>query len=244
MHNDVFGHVLLLFDFSENSLRVDMGRVKVDIANDLISPPFFDACGDCHAPLTSYRCKLVHMVDCFKIIRAVSISVECRSCRLVYGHASGSSLKNRWWKINVTTVSDNANVFYLADSYGFAYSVHFDSTCPLLNNRCPFKSFVRTLIDRYDDERQTTGIDFNVIRFGIEFMVGKTQLVVLPLTLNRYELNNHFEDYCNRGYRLVTTFWSRHESIPNIRCDSSRCSRCFVVDGGRSLQKEHTKQRK
>ena len=49
--------------------------------------------------------------------------------------------------------------------------------------------------------------------------------------MNRSELNNHFENYSNWWYHLFTTFWSRHKSIPNIKCNQSNCSRCVIADG-------------
>ncbi|CAF1416486.1 unnamed protein product [Rotaria sordida] len=33
------------------------------------------------------------------------------------------------------------------------------------------------------------------------------------------------------GLEKITTFWSRHKSIPNIKCSPSDCSRSVIVDG-------------
>ncbi|CAF5069319.1 unnamed protein product, partial [Rotaria magnacalcarata] len=62
-------------------------------------------------------------------------------------------------------------------------------------------------------------------------MLGKTQTVSLPVSLNRCEINRYFENYSGWWYHLFTTFWSRHNSIANIKCDPLNCSRCIIVDG-------------
>jgi hypothetical protein len=136
-------------------------------------------------------------------------------------------------------------VFYLSDSFGFTYSVLSDYTCQLLHDQCPFQSFARILIDRYNYEKQNNGAIFQPIQLAklsqchwllyqivrFEFMLGSTQIVNLPVSLNRSELNNYFERYSGWWYHLFTTFWSRHKSILNIKCSSSNCSRYVIVDG-------------
>jgi len=114
-----------------------------------------------------------------------------------------------------------------------------------LHYQCPFQSFSRILIDRYNYEHSNSNIIlqpiplaklfqchwllYQIVRF--EFMLGRTQIVNLPVSLNRNELNYHFECYSGWWYHLFTTFWSRHKSIPNIKCRPSDCSRCIIVDG-------------
>ncbi|CAF5214134.1 unnamed protein product, partial [Rotaria magnacalcarata] len=117
--------------------------------------------------------------------------------------------------------------------------------CQLLNYQCPFKAFSRTLIDRYDYEQQNNGVILQPIQLAklsechwilyqivlFEFMLGKTQTVSLPVSLDRSEINRYFENYSGWWYYLFTTFWSRHNSIANIKCDPLNCSRCIIVDG-------------
>ncbi|CAF1527331.1 unnamed protein product, partial [Adineta ricciae] len=217
----------------------------MDVINDMILLPFTNTCVDCTKSLTSYRYKLVHIIDCFKITRAVAVTAECKTCTLIYNHSSWYSLKFRWRKINNSSLDSVLKIFYLCDSFGFTYSVFFDYTCQLLHDQCPFQSFSRILIDRYNYEHQNNNIIlqptplaklfqshwllYQIVRF--EFMLGKTQIVNLPVSLNRNELNYHFECYSDWWHHLFTTFWSRHKSIPNIKCSPSDCSRCVIVDG-------------
>ena len=245
MNRDFITRVLLLSDFAEKSLMIELNHVKIDVLNDMILLPFTETCVNCNELLGSYRCKPIHIIDCFKIIRAVAVSAECKSCSLLYNHSSWSSLKYRWRKISSGSLNSAFKVFYLCDSFGFTHLVFFDYTCQLSNNQCPFQAFCRTLIDRYNYEQQNNGIIFQLIRLTklfqghwilyqivlFELMLGKTLLVTLPISLNRSELNNHFEKCSNWWYHLFTTFWSRHKVIPNIKCNQLNCSRCVIVDG-------------
>ncbi|CAF2090073.1 unnamed protein product [Rotaria magnacalcarata] len=185
MNKDFINRVLLLSDFTEKSVIVYMNHVKIDVLNDMILLPFTDVCVICNEVLTTYRSKSIHVIDCFKIIRAVAITAECKPC----------SLSNEG--------------FFLSDAFGFTYSVFFDYTCQLLNYQCPFKAFSRTLIDRYDYEQQNNGVILQPIQLAklfechwilyqivlFEFMLGKTQTVSLPVSLNLCEINRYFENY-------------------------------------------------
>ncbi|CAF0973063.1 unnamed protein product, partial [Adineta ricciae] len=245
LNKDLINRVLLLSDFEQSTIRLDVNHITMDVLNDLILSPFTNICLNCKKSLTSYRSKFIHIIDCFKIIRAVAVTAECKTCTLIYNHSSWYSLKNRWRKINTSSLNSVHKVFYLCDSLAFTYSVFFDYTCQLLHNQCPFQSFSRILIDRYNYEDQNSNIIlqpiplaklfqchwllYQIVRF--EFMLGRTQIVNLPVSLNRNELNCHFECYSGWWYHLFTTFWSRHKSIPNVKCSSSDCSRCIIVDG-------------
>ena len=245
MNKDLIDRVLLLSDFNQNNVTFDIHHIKLNILNDLILLPFIDACIDCGKSLTSYRYKLIHIIDCFKIIRAVAVTAECKPCLLYYNHSSCYSLRNRCRRINNLSINSSFKIFYLCDSFAFTYSVFFDYTSQLLHYQCPFQSFSRILIDRYNYEQQNNDIIlqpiqlaklfqsnwilYQIIRF--EFMIAAKQTVNLPLTLNRYELNDYFENCSGWWYHLFTTFWSRHKSIPNVKCTPSNCSRCIIVDG-------------
>ncbi|CAF1393638.1 unnamed protein product [Adineta ricciae] len=245
INKDFIDRVLLLSDMDRNSITLDINHITMDVLNDMILFPFTNICIDCTRSLTSYRYKSVHIIDCFKTNRAVAVTAECKTCTLIYNHSSWYSLKYRWRKINNSSLNSILKVFYLCDSFGFTYSVFFDYTCQLLHDQCPFQSFSRILIDRYNYEHQNNNIIlqpiplaklfqshsllYQIVRF--EFMLGKTRIVNLPVSLNRNELNYHFECYSGWWHHLFTTFWSRHKSIPNIKCSPSDCSRCVIVDG-------------
>ncbi|CAF3497837.1 unnamed protein product, partial [Rotaria sp. Silwood2] len=224
INKDMINRVLLLSDFNQNIIKLDINHITMDVLNDLILFPFTNICINCTKSLTSYRYKLIHVIDCFKIIRAIA---------------------NRWRKINKSSLNSALKIFYLCDSFAFTYSVFFDYTCQLLHDQCPFQAFSRILIDRYNYERQNSNINLQPIPLAklfqshwllyqivcFEFMLGRTQIVNLPVSLNRNELNYHFECYSGWCYHLFTTFWSRHKSIPNIKCCPSDFSRCIIVDG-------------
>ncbi|CAF1528461.1 unnamed protein product [Adineta ricciae] len=245
INKDIVNRALLLSDFHENTIKPDINHISMDVVNDLILFPFTNTCVNCTKLLTSYRYKLIHIIDCFKILRAIAVTAECKPCSLIYNHSSWYSLKYRWRKINGLSLNSTLKVFYLCDSFGFTFSVFFDYTCQLLHDQCPFQSFSRILIDRYHYEHQNYNIIlqpiplaklfqghwllYQIVRF--EFMLGRSQIVNLPVSLNRNELNYHFETYSGWWYHLFTTFWSRHKSIPNIKCSPSDCSRCVIVDG-------------
>lgn len=65
----------------------------------------------------------------------------------------------------------------------------------------------------------------------MEFMLGKDPIVVLPISLNRSELEIYFENSSEWWYHLFSVFWSRHKILPNINCNITNCSRCIIVDG-------------
>ncbi|CAF4464675.1 unnamed protein product [Rotaria magnacalcarata] len=95
MNKDLINRVLLLSDFTEKSVIVYMNHVKIDVLNYMTLLPFTDVCVICNEVLTAYRSKSIHVIDCFKIIRAVAITAKCKPCSLIYGHSSWSSSKNR-----------------------------------------------------------------------------------------------------------------------------------------------------
>ncbi|CAF4068628.1 unnamed protein product [Rotaria sordida] len=189
--------------------------------------------------------------DIMMIIRAVAVTADCKPCSLVYNHSSWYSLIYQWRKINNSSLNSMLKVYYLCDSFGFTYSIFFDYTCQLLHDQYPFQSFSRILIDRFNYEHQNNNIILQLIQLAklfqchwllyqivrFEFMLGRTQIVNLPVSLNRNELNYHFECYSGWWYHLFTTFWSRHKSIPNIKCSPSDCSRCVIVDGHRKCRR-------
>lgn len=245
MNKDIINRMLMLSDFEKNCITFDINNIKVDLLNDLILIPFRDTCIDCAKSLTSYRYRSIHILDSFKIIRAIAVTAECKQCLLFYNHSSWYSLRNRNRKISHLSMNSSFKIFYLSDSFGFTYSVLFDYTCQLLHDQCPFQSFARILIDRYNYEQQSNGVVLQVIQLSklfqchwllyqivrFEFMMGSTQVVNLPVSLNRHEVSNHFEFCSGWWYHLFVTFWSRHKLIPNIKCNPSNCSRCVIVDG-------------
>lgn len=245
MNKDIINRILLLSDFDKNFITFDINHIKIDLLNDLILLPFTDICIDCYKSLTSYRYRSIHILDSFKIIHAIAVTAECKKCLLFYNHSSWYSLKSRNRKINHSSMNGPFKVFYLSDSIAFTYSILFDYTCQLLHDQCPFQSFARILIDRYNYEQQNNGVTFQVIQLSklfqchwllyqivrFEFMMGSTQIVNLPASLNRHELSHYFESCSGWWYHMFVTFWSRHKSIPNIKCSTSNCSRCVIVDG-------------
>ncbi|CAF1454237.1 unnamed protein product [Adineta steineri] len=68
-------------------------------------------------------------------------------------------------------------------------------------------------------------------KFTFEFMLGKGEIVIMPDSLNRLELEQHFENSSGWWYHLFFIFWSRHKLLPNMKCDTVNCSRCVIVDG-------------
>ncbi|CAF4091745.1 unnamed protein product [Rotaria sp. Silwood1] len=166
MNKDIINQVLLLSDIEKNSIILDLNHVTMDILNDLILLPFTGTCVDCTRLLTSYRYKSIHVIDCFKIIRAVAVTAECKRCSLFYNHSSWYSLKNRCRKVNNSSMNSVFKVFYLCDSFGFTYSVLLDYTWQLLHDQCPFQSFSRILIDRYNYEQQNNSVIFQPIQLA------------------------------------------------------------------------------
>ncbi|CAF3817891.1 unnamed protein product [Rotaria sordida] len=63
------------------------------------------------------------------------------------------------------------------------------------------------------------------------FMLGKGEVVVMPNSLNRSELEHHFEKSSIWWYHLFSVFWSRHKLLPNMKCNSTNCSKCIIFDG-------------
>ena len=166
MNKDIVNRALLVSDFKDNSILLDMNHITVDLLNDLILLPFTNTCIDCEKPLTSYRCRSIHIIDCFKIIRAVVVIAECKHCSLYYNHSSCYSMKNRYRRINNSSMESVSKTFYLSDSFGFTYSVIFDYTSQLLHDRCPFQSFAWVLIDRYNYEQQNNGVILEPIQLA------------------------------------------------------------------------------
>ena len=83
----------LLSDLANDNLVVDTNHFTVDVLNDMILLLLADTSVECHRPLTSYQCKSIHIIDFFKIIRAVAVLVERKTCSVLYTHWSWSSFK-------------------------------------------------------------------------------------------------------------------------------------------------------
>ena len=142
----------LMEDLASDNLAVDIKNIAVHIFHDLILLPFMNSCIYCQKALTAYDHKLVHIIDVSKIIRAVSVMMECKSCNLIYGHSSIDSLKSRRRFITHNSFN-NQKIFYLCDLFGFTTSLLYDYTCQLMNSQSPFNAFIRTVLDRINYEQ-------------------------------------------------------------------------------------------
>lgn len=238
--------IILIEDLAHNSLTIKFNRTTVNVSNDLVLLPFTMNCVHCQQPLIFYDTKLINIIDCSKIIQAVHVMMECKHCSLVFGHSSFCSLKTRRRYVTVDSINSPKKTFYLCDSFGFTMSVLYDYSCQLMNNQAPFNAFIRTVIDRiiyeqygnisHDLEHTYTTkvfesywILYNIVYF--ELMLSNNSIVVMPDSLNRGELERYFENSSGWWYHLFSIFWSRHKTLPNIKCNLNNCSKCIIVDG-------------
>ncbi|CAF1480304.1 unnamed protein product [Adineta steineri] len=144
-------NTFLMDGSAHNNFTVNINRITIDIAHDLLLLPFTNTCIYCQQTLTIHDTKMIHVV-----IQDLE-------------------------PIHLTKVFQ---------SYWFLY---------------------------------------NIIWF--EFMLGKGEMVIMPDSLNRSELEQHFENSSGWWYHLFSIFWSRHKLLPNMKCDTVNCSRCVIVDG-------------
>ena len=70
---------------------------------------------------------------------------------------------------------------------------------------------------------------YNII--WLQLMLSNSEMVGIPDSLNRLEIEEHFERSSGWWYHLFSIFWSRHELLPNIKCQTINCSKCVIVDG-------------
>ncbi|CAF1536710.1 unnamed protein product [Adineta steineri] len=91
---------------------------------------------------------MIHVIDYSRIMRAVVVMMECKSCNLIYGHSSFNSLKNRRRYITHHSINSPKKIFYLCNTLGFTTTVLYDYTCQLMNAQSPFNAFIRTVLDR------------------------------------------------------------------------------------------------
>jgi hypothetical protein len=64
-----------------------------------------------------------------------------------------------------------------------------------------------------------------------ELMVGNEAQVLLPLSLTPASRASFLEGFLDYYYSLFVLFWSRHQYIPNIKCDRQICSKVVLCDG-------------
>lgn len=64
-----------------------------------------------------------------------------------------------------------------------------------------------------------------------ELMLGNEKQVLLPLSLSPTSRASFFEGFFDYYYSLFVLFWSRHQYVPNIKCDSQICSKVALCDG-------------
>ena len=199
--------VFVLEDLTHNNLTVDTNHISIDALHDLILLSFTNSCIYCQKTLTLYDSKAVRIIDYSKIMRAIVVMKECKGCKCLYGHSSFSSLKHRRRYITQHSINNQSKLFYLCDSLGFATSVLHDYACQLMNNQSLFNAFIRAVLDRILYEQpgfsgclesisltkifQSYWIIYNIIQF--ELMLGKSDLVTIPDSLHREELEHHFE---------------------------------------------------
>ena len=114
-----------------------------------------------------------------------------------------------------------------------------------MNSQSPFNAFIRTVLDRinYEESGITQSLEpiyltkvfqlywilYNIIHY--EFMLGTHEMVVIPDSLHRSELERHFENSSGWWYHLFSIFWSRHRMLPKRKCNTNNCSKCVIVDG-------------
>jgi hypothetical protein len=62
-------------------------------------------------------------------------------------------------------------------------------------------------------------------------MLGNQQQVLLPLSLSPTSRASLLEGFFDYYYSLFVLFWSRHQHIPNIKCDSRIRFKVALCDG-------------
>jgi hypothetical protein len=77
MNRDFLNSVFDIW-FCWKQVVVEMNHVKIDLSNYMILLSFTDTCVNRNELLGFYRSKPVHYIDCFKTIRAVAVSAECK----------------------------------------------------------------------------------------------------------------------------------------------------------------------
>ncbi len=64
-----------------------------------------------------------------------------------------------------------------------------------------------------------------------ELMLGNEEQVLLPLSLSPTSRASFLEGFLDYYYSLFVLFWSRHQHLPNIKCDRRICSKVALCDG-------------
>ncbi len=64
-----------------------------------------------------------------------------------------------------------------------------------------------------------------------ELMLGNEKQVLLPLSLSPTSRASFLEGFLDYYYSLFVLFWSRHQYVPKIKCNSQICSKVALCDG-------------
>ncbi|CAF1382569.1 unnamed protein product [Rotaria sp. Silwood1] len=64
-----------------------------------------------------------------------------------------------------------------------------------------------------------------------ELMLGNEGQVLLPLSLSPASRASFLEGFLDYYYSLFVLFWSRHQYVPNTKCDKQICSKVALCDG-------------
>ena len=158
-------------------------------------------------------------------------------------------LLNRLIEIHVALLLSSMNspskVYFLCDTYGFTHFVLHDFTLSLLNSYAAFNGFATSILqhiartqpsekdfvslDCFTKTFQTHWMLWQIIHY--ELMLSNSCVVLVPSSLDRTAIDDHFERSSGWWYHLFSVFWSRHNCLPDINCDSSICSRVIITDG-------------
>ena len=240
---------VLLFDDYKLFVR------QPSVANEIVSNakylhlqcllPFTDKCVDCGELLVNYAEKPIRIVCKNTITSALSITARCSRCFLRYGHSSVEATRSSTRRITVDSLKSPSKIFYLCDTLAFTHFVLQDFTFSMLDAYAAFNGFVKTILDHVarsqPREKDLTPIEQLTKTFEstwmlwqlahFELMLSDEPIFLVPASLNREALDEHFESLSGWWYHLFSVFWSRHECLPNIACDPSICSRVAITDG-------------
>ena len=207
--------------------------------------PFTNTCIDCNQTLSHYVPKAIRIIDKECVTQGISITAICNRCSLRYGHSSIESIHRNTRHISLSSMNSSPKVFFLCDTYAFTHFVLHDFTLSLLNSYAAFNGFTKSILqhvartqpsekdfislDSFTKTFQTHWMLWQIIHY--ELMLSKSCVVSVPSSLDRTAIDDHFERSSGWWYHLFSVFWSRHNCLPSVSCDSSTCSRVIITDG-------------
>ncbi|CAF1330572.1 unnamed protein product [Rotaria sordida] len=199
----------------------------------------------------------LNMVNPKVLMPFINICIQCKKVLTDYGFAYSTRVLYIDRIEEASVIHAHYYRVVTKESFNFSDCIHFSGDLAyskvllhwrsslLIDDDSTFTGFCRSIINTLyelypssanfitpnalSQRFETVYILWELVRF--ELMLGNEEQVLLPLSLSPASRASFLEGFLDYYYSLFVLFWSRHQYVPNTKCDKQICSKVALCDG-------------